>query len=402
MLILFNSAFPVMVSQYYIFALLLSTCFCFLVCILLLLYSPRAAPFNNLLALFFFLTAYEFFLGYIVVTHKIYLFPHLYRTGLIAVLLYIPISYLYVRGILTGSKLTRRDLLHGIPLLIYLIDYAPFFLRSGAEKMKALLEGGKPFASVMFFREGWFSPPGTYIVLRQVMILAYLVLQVLMLVAVYKKGNPDKKTKKTVRWVAVFLITEATSLFPPLPLLRHHVETYQWFIYLFLFGGVYALVAICLFFFPHILYSFSDDQKGTRPANGRSNHSGDALEAALYLPDTKTDQIEETINQHFNNQRPYLKLHYTIQHLAAELNISAQYISVVINRQKQKNFNDFVNEYRIQHCIDLLQKGEHKTKTLESIAFQCGFNNRNTFTDAFKKSTSKTPSVYIRELGNSN
>jgi AraC-like DNA-binding protein len=126
------------------------------------------------------------------------------------------------------------------------------------------------------------------------------------------------------------------------------------------------------------------------------------LEPALYLPDLKTDQIEETINQYFIEQRPYLKLHYTIQQLAAELNISAQYISAVINRQKKKNFNDFVNEYRIQHCINLLQKGEHKRKTLESIAFQCGFNNRNTFTDAFKKSTGKTPSAYIRELNNSN
>ena len=49
------------------------------------------------------------------------------------------------------------------------------------------------------------------------------------------------------------------------------------------------------------------------------------------------------------------------------------------------NYSDFINRYRVSQSREMIMNGEWKYKTLEAIASEAGFNNRNTFTAAFKK-----------------
>jgi AraC-like DNA-binding protein len=42
--------------------------------------------------------------------------------------------------------------------------------------------------------------------------------------------------------------------------------------------------------------------------------------------------------------------------------------------------------------------GECKHKKLEAIAGESGFNNRNTFTSAFKRVTGMNPSDFLRNM----
>jgi AraC-like DNA-binding protein len=53
---------------------------------------------------------------------------------------------------------------------------------------------------------------------------------------------------------------------------------------------------------------------------------------------------------------------------------------------------------QVGQCIGSMQKGEWEKITLEALAYQSGFNNRNSFTLSFKKFTGQTPSEYIRQL----
>ncbi|MFH7001249.1 helix-turn-helix domain-containing protein [Flavobacterium bizetiae] len=46
----------------------------------------------------------------------------------------------------------------------------------------------------------------------------------------------------------------------------------------------------------------------------------------------------------------------------------------------------------------MLNRNGHKQYKLESVADKSGFNNRNTFTTAFKKVTGKTPMKYIKDI----
>jgi len=64
------------------------------------------------------------------------------------------------------------------------------------------------------------------------------------------------------------------------------------------------------------------------------------------------------------------------------------------------HFRDFINSYRIRHALTLLDDFEKKNLTIESVAYESGFNNRTSFYNAFKKQTDKLPSAYLKEKVN--
>lgn len=72
-------------------------------------------------------------------------------------------------------------------------------------------------------------------------------------------------------------------------------------------------------------------------------------------------------------------------------------LSKAINQGFGKNFNDFVNEYRISEVKDRLGKSDLDRMTLLGIALDSGFNSKATFNRAFKKYTGMTPNQYVKE-----
>jgi AraC-like DNA-binding protein len=61
-------------------------------------------------------------------------------------------------------------------------------------------------------------------------------------------------------------------------------------------------------------------------------------------------------------------------------------------------FIDFINQQRIQYCVEKLTAGDWKSFTVEGIARECGFNNRNSFTNAFKKFKGISPSQFKEHI----
>lgn len=103
------------------------------------------------------------------------------------------------------------------------------------------------------------------------------------------------------------------------------------------------------------------------------------------------------IIQRFEEQALHKDPFLTLDALAAALDTNRSVISKAINQGFEMNFNDFVNEKRVQAVIISLEKGEHKHRTLLGIGLDCGFNSKTTFNRAFKKYTGLTPNQYIRK-----
>jgi AraC-like DNA-binding protein len=80
--------------------------------------------------------------------------------------------------------------------------------------------------------------------------------------------------------------------------------------------------------------------------------------------------------------------------LANETDISPKNISSVIYQFSNKNFNDYINEFRVQLAKELLVDTEYKNYTITSIGLESGFNSKSTFYSTFKKHTGKTPAEY--------
>lgn len=95
------------------------------------------------------------------------------------------------------------------------------------------------------------------------------------------------------------------------------------------------------------------------------------------------------------NERVYEDPELSLTQMAKQLKTNPSIISKTINQGFQLNFNDFINNYRIEAVKEKLQAGEQKTQTLLGIAYDCGFNSKATFNRAFKKVTGTSPKEWM-------
>ena len=105
-------------------------------------------------------------------------------------------------------------------------------------------------------------------------------------------------------------------------------------------------------------------------------------------------KIETLIQTEKLYQNPELSL----TEIAKKLESNSNIISRAINQGFDMNFNDFINNYRIESVKKMFENGEHKKSTLIGIAYDCGFNSKATFNRAFKKNTGFSPKEYIIQL----
>jgi AraC-like DNA-binding protein len=95
-------------------------------------------------------------------------------------------------------------------------------------------------------------------------------------------------------------------------------------------------------------------------------------------------------------EKPYRQPNITIQELADTMQISKHHLSQVINERLEKNFYDFINQYRVAEAQLLLVNPKYRHLTNLAVAEEAGFNSKATFNAVFKKQTGQTPSEYVK------
>ena len=94
-------------------------------------------------------------------------------------------------------------------------------------------------------------------------------------------------------------------------------------------------------------------------------------------------------------EKIYLQPELNLSDIANRLKTNISVLSGVVNNAFGKNFNDFVNEFRVKEFQERIQLPENKNITLLGIAFDCGFNSKATFNRSFKKFTGKAPKEFL-------
>jgi len=111
-------------------------------------------------------------------------------------------------------------------------------------------------------------------------------------------------------------------------------------------------------------------------------------------PDEVDFLIMKDIEQLMAEEKLYRDHALTVDSLAHKLGAKRHYISNAINHCLKKNFNTYINEYRIKESIIFLSKKETDSLPLESIALEVGFSNYLNFYRVFKKMTGLSPAEF--------
>lgn len=115
-----------------------------------------------------------------------------------------------------------------------------------------------------------------------------------------------------------------------------------------------------------------------------------------------SDEIETELLRKlevFEGSQGYLSHGISINDLCKKLDTNSRYLSMVINKQKEKSFQNYINELRINYAIDKLKSEEKFRKfTISAIANECGFNTPQAFSISFKKVAGLAPSYFLKSL----
>ena len=106
------------------------------------------------------------------------------------------------------------------------------------------------------------------------------------------------------------------------------------------------------------------------------------------------EDLFEKIMAKFVVEKKYRDPDYSAKEMADELGTNTRYISAVINMRYQDNYSQMVNEFRIKEAMYLLKNFHSRKMTMEDIALNVGFSNRQSFYSAFYKRTGMTPRDY--------
>ncbi|MNU21913.1 DNA-binding transcriptional regulator ChbR [compost metagenome] len=89
----------------------------------------------------------------------------------------------------------------------------------------------------------------------------------------------------------------------------------------------------------------------------------------------------------------------SLSYLATHINTNTKYLSRVINQHKQKDFNGYINELRVNYIIMQLKNDPVWRKyKISTLADEAGFSSHSKFTTVFKSITGLSPSLFMQYL----
>ncbi len=113
------------------------------------------------------------------------------------------------------------------------------------------------------------------------------------------------------------------------------------------------------------------------------------------LKQEQQEIIAQKIMDVMEQTTEYCQTDFSLDKLAKLVGSNSKYVSQVINDSFKKNFNAFVNTYRIQTARERLIDVDHYGNlTIKGIAESVGFKSPTTFINVFKKMVGLSPSVY--------
>lgn len=116
--------------------------------------------------------------------------------------------------------------------------------------------------------------------------------------------------------------------------------------------------------------------------------------AKSYLDNIDRKNINNQLKIIMEDEKLFCDEDLSLGRLADALGLTKNQLSQFLNTYHEKNFNNFVNGYRIKEAKKILR--EEPKRQIISIAFAVGFNSYSAFHSTFKKATGVTPADFRR------
>ena len=322
---------------------------------------------NVVLAVILALMGFLTFSLYLLYSQKMYEYPIMFFFQVPVDLTLGPFLYFYVSS-LTGDKeeLTRFDVLHFIPLLLVGFYMIPYFLYTPNMQrliFYQLMNDNKHILLRVIFSASVFLP------------VIYVFTPFIRIILKLKKGNPaEKKIILLFFILCVWLVAGIVGIGGTIALYFPVLKILNLFI---------SMVILCFYLlaqrYPYLL------QYGTVHVSSESYSKS-------HLNGLDLENLGRQLKIIMDQEKLYCDEDLTLPRLSKVLSVTPHQLSQFLNQHYNKNFNSFVNAYRIEDAKKLLI--EEPDRNTLSIALAVGFNSYSAFHAAFRKDTKLSPAGF--------
>lgn len=289
-----------------------------------------------------------------------------------------PFLYFFILSILYSDfKLERKHLLHIIPFILSTVILLPNFYLQRQQQVSFL-------SNYSFSLEGLLSAS-----LAHIQYIFYIVL-IFITLNHYKKRffkNHSLTDKFNYSWLfkmniflTILLIIAIIKNISKYGFYENHLGLLR------LITTFSMLIFICWLFLKALyapkIFRGIKSKTQIKKTNKTLNLNSDIQD--------KIDQIKE----YMEREEPFVNPELTIQGLSTELKLDVKLLSRILNDQLNKNFYEFINDYRLKKSEFMLKSNDFKNLTILEILYSVGFNSKSSFYTAFKKKHGITPVQY--------
>ncbi|KAA3608765.1 MAG: AraC family transcriptional regulator [Calditrichaeota bacterium] len=352
---------------------------CFLISLALFSLKTGNRTANRYLA-FFLLTLSLFIFDEILYNSGLYqYYPYTYGIGTTFDFLLPPFLYLYIKALTVQDyTLKKKEAIHFVLAAIILLLSLPGIFQSSAIKSAAYLNDLQENLNLGTF-EIVFS------LVFQIYIGSYFVTALVKLNSALNNEALDKDIPVKFKYlrgliIAMLFVLAVHIFFFYTPWFDETADVYLLFL-------LTVIVYIMAFTGMRQSEIFTADLLKINPQK--------------YKKSTLTDEVVEktlsNLQRLMEVEKLYLNSDLKLPDLASQLKVTTHQLSQIINEKFEKNFFNFINEYRIEAVKSILNDPASENRTMPDIAFEVGFNSLSVFNSAFKKVTGLSPSEFRKQ-----
>jgi len=305
-------------------------------------------------------------------------------------LIFVPLIYFYVRSITVSDfRFKRNDVWHFIPGILY-VSIRLFIL--GYDASQPGFEATQNGYLVQNFQWKYLDPFVTGISYVQEVVYLVLTLQIYYAYRSNIQQYFSNAYSLELNWIRNFLFIYAAlfvyGLFQTIVDLA--ITDLSWMQRWWLqFLNALAIIYIGVKGY----FTDTDKLRGLSFDGNKGVQESKPILEKLSISEEMAQKVL-LLTVYMETEKPYLDAELNLITLSRKRNLSRAELSEIINSGLGKNFNDFVNGYRVDAVKQMLNEGKQEQLSLLGIALECGFNSKATFNRVFKKLANVSPSEY--------
>jgi adenylate cyclase len=110
----------------------------------------------------------------------------------------------------------------------------------------------------------------------------------------------------------------------------------------------------------------------------------------------EADMVLEFLGKGMKEEKWFQNPSLSLRELAENVNISSNKLSWLLNERIGQNFNEYINNLRLENFKEHALNPANSHLTLLALAYESGFNSKSVFNAYFKKTEGITPKAWVR------